>query len=582
MTVRLLKPYAQRPVGAIATFDASTEAGMIEAKQASADLTGGFEYFLPRPGLKLQVPQIAVGSLTLRPAEQAPAVLPEGQVLNVSGIAGTVGKVHRLDPTGGNTPLQSWVVGAGVLAPIGPYAGEQRFLLTCTTGAVQADVRNGGAAGPRMAGGVQGGTVSRTALTSLRYEALSKSLPSAANLKAFNQTLNLQPNMFTSCVKKEEEAPFTAMRLVAVNRGAVPISAVSALVGTSETADFSTSQRLSAPTINGISYAALQGGTDVNGLRAVTWGGAASSPIAAGATAQKIALSDWTPKLSVPRADGGVRPFSIVRPSIDGTIQAVPYQSYYTSILQTPQPAMRGRIIQASNAVGADGVSNPALTMNAAVLPTAILCLEVFPILRYTVPVCSVWISADSTGDASGLVADHISNWMTRAAYDLSTPDRPVVPSNMACSNINSQTYIQVCRDWLAAGVPAPSVLIMAPASVNDSGYDLNFQERHCSQAIEAAKLCVDYKIPYLFMYGLLPNDGSTLAQDNVRKATNARLKAIADRIGATWLDFSGLGDGASPERFVTKYKFDALHPNELAIEEIMAPVTRAAIAEVL
>ena len=52
MTVRLLKPYAQRPAGAIASFDPSTEAGMIESKQASADLTGGFEYFLPRPGLK--------------------------------------------------------------------------------------------------------------------------------------------------------------------------------------------------------------------------------------------------------------------------------------------------------------------------------------------------------------------------------------------------------------------------------------------------------------------------------------------------------------------------------------------------
>ena len=581
MTVRLLKPYAQRPVGAIATFDASTEAGMIEAKQASADLTGGFEYFLPRPGLKLQVAQIAVGSVSLRAAEQAPVILPEGQVLYVSGGMGAVGKLHRLDPAGGNTPLQSWAFGAGALAPIGPYVGEQRFLLTCTTGAVQAAVRNGVVAGPRMAGGVQGGTVSRSALTSLRYEALSKSLPSAANLKAFNQTASLQPNKFCSTVKKEEEAPFVAMRLVAVNRGAVAISAISALVGVSDTADFSTSQRLSTPTINGVSYPALQGATDVNGFRAVTWGGASSAPIAAGDVGQKLAISDWAPKLSVPRTDGGVRPFSIVRPYVDGTIQPVPYQSYYTAILQTPQPAMRGRIVQASNA-NADGVSSPAQVMNAAPLPGSILCLEVFPILRYSVPVCSVWLSADSIGDGSGLVADHISNWMTRAVYDLSTPDRPVVPSNMACSGINSQTYIQVCRDWLAAGVPAPSVLIMAPASVNDSGYDLNFQERHCSQAIEAAKLCVDYKIPYLFMYGLLPNDGATLAQDNVRKATNARLKAIAESMGATWLDFSALGDGASPERFVTKYKFDALHPNELAIEEIMAPVARAAIALVL
>ena len=142
MTVRLLKPYAQRPAGAIATFDASTEAGMIEAKQASADLTGGFEYFLPRPGLKLQVPQIAVGSLSLRPAEQAPAVLPEGQVLNVSGGLGTVGKVHRLDPDGGIAPLQTWTIGTGALAPIGPYSGQQRFLMTCSKGSVDVRVQS--------------------------------------------------------------------------------------------------------------------------------------------------------------------------------------------------------------------------------------------------------------------------------------------------------------------------------------------------------------------------------------------------------------------------------------------------------
>lgn len=115
---------------------------MIEAKQASADLTGGFEYFLPRPGLKLQVPQIAVGSLSLRAAEQAPAVLPEGQVLYVSGGMGTAGKVHRLDLAGSNTPLQSWAIGAGMLAPIGPYAGDQRFLVTCSTGSVEATVGN--------------------------------------------------------------------------------------------------------------------------------------------------------------------------------------------------------------------------------------------------------------------------------------------------------------------------------------------------------------------------------------------------------------------------------------------------------
>ena len=63
--------------------------------------------------------------------------LSEGQVLNVSGGAGTAGVVYRLDPVlGGTNSLQSWPVGAGALAPIGPYAGQQRFLVTCAAGFV--------------------------------------------------------------------------------------------------------------------------------------------------------------------------------------------------------------------------------------------------------------------------------------------------------------------------------------------------------------------------------------------------------------------------------------------------------------
>ncbi|MGV8870688.1 MAG: hypothetical protein ACOH2S_27585, partial [Janthinobacterium svalbardensis] len=151
MTVRLLKPYAQRPAGAIATFEASTEAGMIASGQASANLTGGFEYFIPRPGLRLQAAQIAVGSLTLRAAEQAPVLLPEGQVLNISGSAGTAGVIYRLDPVlGGTNSLQSWAIGTGALAQIGPYAGLQRFLVTCSAGRVDAAVNAAAAMAPMI------------------------------------------------------------------------------------------------------------------------------------------------------------------------------------------------------------------------------------------------------------------------------------------------------------------------------------------------------------------------------------------------------------------------------------------------
>ncbi|WP_219117074.1 hypothetical protein, partial [Janthinobacterium sp. UMAB-56] len=66
--------------------------------------------------------------------------LPEGRVLNVSGTAGAAGVIYRLDPLlGGTNSLQSWTVGAGALAPIGPFAGRQSFLLTCSAGSMSAE-----------------------------------------------------------------------------------------------------------------------------------------------------------------------------------------------------------------------------------------------------------------------------------------------------------------------------------------------------------------------------------------------------------------------------------------------------------
>lgn len=66
-------------------------------------------------------------------------ILPEGRVLNVTGAPSTAGVVYRLDQElGGTNSLQSWQVGAGTLAAIGPYAGQQRFLISCSAGSIDA------------------------------------------------------------------------------------------------------------------------------------------------------------------------------------------------------------------------------------------------------------------------------------------------------------------------------------------------------------------------------------------------------------------------------------------------------------
>ena len=79
------------------------------------------------------------------------ATLPEGQVLNISGSAGTAGVAYRLDPVlGGTNSLQSWAIGAGALAQIGPYAGLQRFLVTCSAGRVDVAVNAAAALAPMI------------------------------------------------------------------------------------------------------------------------------------------------------------------------------------------------------------------------------------------------------------------------------------------------------------------------------------------------------------------------------------------------------------------------------------------------
>ncbi|WP_219118979.1 hypothetical protein, partial [Janthinobacterium sp. UMAB-56] len=140
MTIRLLCAYGKFPANAIVTLDAATEAGLVSAKQASLNTVGGDVYFSDVIA-SAPVPAMAGGQpVTLKMGERTIVVLPEGSVLNVSGSAGTAGVVYRLDPMlGGTNSLQSWTVGAGALAPIGPFAGRQSFLLTCSAGSMSAE-----------------------------------------------------------------------------------------------------------------------------------------------------------------------------------------------------------------------------------------------------------------------------------------------------------------------------------------------------------------------------------------------------------------------------------------------------------
>ena len=332
MTIRLLKPYAQRPVGAIATFDASTEAAMIDAKMASADLTGGFEYFVPRPGLRLESPQIAVGTLSLRAAEQAPVLLPEGQVLNVVGVPGAAGKVNRLDPASGSATLQTWVVGATALSPIGPFVGQQRFVVKCSTGVIIASAGSAANAAPQPVLDASGGLtalatgtkrvgmrknarriMSRCQTGRCKAIALSDALfatwASAANtagLSLYNRIALaadaeavriLVPNMHTAAVAGVRVGLGLAANLGTWN-GTPPAGAGSA------------AQTSTAPART---EAVNSAGGD---LLPATWATATSGTLPAAYDAANLIASytptDWMPIATVARTDGSATPFPLL------------------------------------------------------------------------------------------------------------------------------------------------------------------------------------------------------------------------------------------------------------------------------
>ncbi|MYM25776.1 hypothetical protein GTP46_24415 [Duganella sp. FT135W] len=138
MTVRLLCAHGRYPQNAIVTLSSATEAGLVAAQMASADLTGGVPFFyriIPSP----PVAALAGGAVSLRTNEQATVSVPEGQQLLVTGGAAAGGAVQRLDafdvPTGAAVPVTP-----GKLPAFGPYSGTQKLLITCTAGTIDAVV----------------------------------------------------------------------------------------------------------------------------------------------------------------------------------------------------------------------------------------------------------------------------------------------------------------------------------------------------------------------------------------------------------------------------------------------------------
>jgi len=124
---------------------------------------------------------------------------------------------------------------------------------------------------------------------------------------------------------------------------------------------------------------------------------------------------------------------------------------------------------------------------------------------------------------------------------------------NGGASGKNSAEYWSRAQELVDAGV-VPDVLVIGPASVNDaytSNTDRVFETAR-ARALEIIEFARTKGIKYVCFIPLLPYNSTNTTTDAARLAFNSYLDTLSSiNAGVARLTFTGLGDGASPERWV-------------------------------
>ncbi len=406
----------------------------------------------------------------------------------------------------------------------------------------------------------------------------SKWFGAIQNAKTFNETSVFTIANYGGGMKIEAEAPFVAVRLFWVSRVANAMTASKSIVGVTETADTSVAAQAFHPRIGGATYNTVVALPSTLGWRAVTWGGNATVDHPAANTAAQVKVSDWIPLSSVPRTDGGTRPLLLIRNEHDGAAQGgfATFSNALVSTLQTSSVSARGRLLQMFT--GASMVSTPSAVNGAMGTAT----YEVFPEFKYAVPSLNVCGVGDSILQGESLaLTGGVTTWGWRGCADASTPQRPINWMNCGAAAKQYTEYWTRFTELFNAGY-LPDVLVVQPFSINDYSGDIpnfnGFIEQAKARAQTIFEFCFTNRICSLIFVPLLPYNSLTTADDNKRKAFNVWLKDFAASVGAYYMDCSGVGDGATPERWVAAYNYtsDGIHPNEAGIDAVLAPALTA------
>lgn len=374
------------------------------------------------------------------------------------------------------------------------------------------------------------------------------------------------------------DAPFTAVRLVMVNRSPNTLTGFRFTVAVSETADTSTNSNASQPIINGVTYAQAAPAGTVNGHIPVTWAGAATTPALVGSASEvTYQISDRIPITSVPRADypNSTLPLLIIRAdSLGNAVNNIAVQTSVTgaNALRAVTEANRGKTLCIFG-----GTALAATPANSGIPGNATnRMFEVYPIFEYAQPAWTVMQVGDSTDQMDAIVAGIYNNWGWRGCVDAGSSSRVFSYMDESASSANSATYWARAKELFAAGL-IPDAIVIQPASINDDFTQavpnrvlLNGKAR----AVEIATTANFYGIRYLCFRAIFPSTTLTAIQDAYRREWNTWLQSFAASIGAYFIPVGALSGGIvnGVEQWATGYNYDTRHPNELAADTILAP----------
>lgn len=395
------------------------------------------------------------------------------------------------------------------------------------------------------------------------------------------------------CVKVALETDFDQVRVWFPNYNAATYTVVAAAVATTESwGAAGYADAAWQPYVNAAKITGLDSATDAYGWRSLNFSGSRSGTIAArlglhaDASTPRVSwtASDWTDCASVPNTDRtSTYPdlrYLILKVFIDGV--ATPYNYLGTQSSGTPRDFsvpdsvnqgrtyLTARVDGNTNIVTTPDTGAPSTGSKGPYLP----CIIEYRSRKRGLSVA--WVGDSLVAyvygnSADGGTTDMIYSPVHRACYGASSSSVPMSPVNVGCAAKVSDTYQVSLLDLISAGIKPPVVIynVFTPNDTRTTGGTARISYRKALRRLAEVADAVSAYGGVVIAFTPTPMEGVITAVDDERKWLSAQISAMeaSNLIRVVDVRTAVVSTiGASPETWVTAYKWDSVHWNETAV----------------